>query len=106
MVPAFVQMNSTEMIVLKRIVLITVTLTVFVKMGNAIVMMVLLGNTVNIELVLMNVTLKEYVKRTEFVYVIKDLLEMTVSLLIVLIIVITMVLVGTILATAKINGLE
>jgi hypothetical protein len=38
--------------------------------------------------------------------VIKDLLEMTVPLLIVLIIVITMVLVGIILATAKINGLE
>lgn len=106
MVHAFALMNSTEMIVLKRIVLITVTLTVFVKMGNATVMMVLLENIVNFELVQMNVILKEFVKRTVSVFVIKDLPEMTVLLLIVLIIVIITVHAEIILVTAKINGLE
>jgi hypothetical protein len=106
MVHAFVLMNFTEMIVLKRIVLITVTLTVFVKMGNATVMMVLLENIVNFELVQMNVILKEFVKRTVSVFVIKDLLEMTVLLLIVQIIVIITVHAEIILVTAKINGLE
>lgn len=104
MVLAFVQMNFTEMIVLKRIVPIIVILMVFVKMENAIVMMVILVNTVNIELVLMNATLKVYVKRMVFVYVIKDLLEMIVQLLTVLIIVIIMEHAEIILATAKING--
>jgi hypothetical protein len=106
MAHAYVLMNSTEMIVLKGTVLIIVTLTVFVKMANAIVMMVLLGNIVNIELVLMNVISKEYVKKTVFVSVIKDLPEMTVLLLIVQIIVIIMVPAEIILVTAKINGLE
>jgi len=106
MVHAFVLMNFTEMIVLKRIVLITVTLTVFVKMGNATVMMVLLENIVNFELVQTNVILKEYVKRTVSVFVIKDLPEMTVLLLIVQIIVIITVHAEIILVTAKINGLE
>jgi hypothetical protein len=69
-------------------------------------MMVLLENIVNFELVQMNVILKEFVKRTVSVFVIKDLPEMTVLLLIVLIIVIITVHAEIILVTAKINGLE